>query len=176
MPARLDTSLFKAPVVPAPPAPEAPPERPPAPAVPPAEAEAMPARRPRTTPQDRPRAPGRAVPQYRNTEVPQAREPTVPRCYVLDRDHDQALRTRAAATGLTINLVAQQALDALIGHMDPDVLLNATTPPLQAAGDPARPVRRTITIRADQDRVLRVLRLRFAIQASDVVRQAVAAL
>jgi hypothetical protein len=119
----------------------------------------------------------KAAARFRDTAIPPGTAgSTVQRSYVLDESHDDLLRNAAAVTGLTINQVAQHALADHLADLDGDDLLTATEPPLTPGTEPPAPRRRTLMILADHDRLLRILRLRFSIQSSDVVRQALDAL
>jgi hypothetical protein len=119
----------------------------------------------------------KAASRFRDTPTPSpASGTTLQRSYVLDEEHDELLRNAAAISGLTINQVVQNALAAHLGDLDEERLLTATDAPLSPGGEPPQPRRRTLMILADHDRLLRILRLRFSVQSSDVVRQALDAL
>lgn len=130
----------------------------------------------------RTRAPKQARPQAapirRDSDIPIREMPPqgsmVERCYVLAQEHDRLLHRQAASTDRTLSQVLQDALDAVLGGLDEDTLEQLEEPPVKpgAAPSAAGSVRRTLTIRSDQDRLLRRFRLLFGVQASEVVRQA----
>jgi len=59
------------------------------------------------------------------------------------------------------------------GGLDRADLETLDTSPIQAGVAPQRPVRRTVTILAEQDAILRSHSLPCQVQASDTVRQAI---
>lgn len=124
----------------------------------------------------------RSIP--RSSELPIHRTPgaqplpsgaTVERSYVLDRDQDRMLHLISARSGRNLSDVVQEALAQLLrdSGLDQADLETLDTGPIQAGAAPAHAVRRTVTIRAEQDAILRRYRLLCQIQASDVVRQAI---
>lgn len=131
-----------------------------------------------------PRAPrpgrSRAAPIRRGSDIPiRATSPPgatamVERCYVLAQENDRLLHRQAARTDRTLSQVLQDALDSVLGGLDEETLEQLEEPPVKPGAAPAadRSVRRTLTIRSDQDRLLRRFRLLFGVQASEVVRQA----
>lgn len=110
-----------------------------------------------------------AVSQHRNTAAP-----LVTRSYVLDADQDLRLRRTALRRHQPIAEVVRDQLDQVMSGWSVDDLMAAGEPPIRPGVLPARTMRRTLAIRSDQDELLRHLRVLFGVQASDVVRQAIA--
>lgn len=127
-------------------------------------------------------APKRPSPR-RPSERPISREADIPisrgsdvqleRSYVLDTEHDRMLHEMAVVTGLTVQAVLQEALAGLLEPYEGQDLRGASKSPIPAGPEPTTPVRRTVSIRQEQDRLLRSCRMLFRVQASDVVRQAI---
>jgi hypothetical protein len=99
----------------------------------------------------------------------------VERSYVIDRDQDRILHLVSARSGRNLSDVVQEALAQLLrdSGLDRADLETLDTGPIQVGVAPAHPVRRTVTILAEQDAILRSYRLPCQVQASDVVRQAI---
>ena len=83
------------------------------------------------------------------------------------------LHEMAEVTGRPIQAVMQAALEQLLGPYEGRDLRRAAEPPFQTGPHAIGSVRRTVSIRDEQNRVLRSCRLLFGIQASDLVRQAI---
>ncbi len=98
----------------------------------------------------------------------------VERSYVLGTEHDRMLHELAVVTGLTVKAVAQEALARHLDRFDGQDLRALDAAPFDPGPGPPNVTRRTIAIRAEHDRILRSLRMLYRLQASDMVRQAIA--
>ncbi len=117
-----------------------------------------------------------AVPQAPPLQLPALGAPRVQRSYVLGREHDQMVRRMAARLHLKIDQVVEDTLDAFIGAQGLAVdLLQLREVPVIAGRRAIDPIRRTVWLRSDQAEILRMCRLIFDVEASDLVRQAVEA-
>lgn len=134
---------------------------------------------PRHTPA--PPRPTRPIRRSSELLIPRAALPQRPtsatreRSYVLDRDQDRLLHLISARTGRNLSDIVQEALTELLRDrgVDQADLEALDKGPIEAGAAPAEPVRRTVTILAEQDAILRSYRLLCRVQASDVVRQAI---
>ncbi len=135
---------------------------------------AGPKHRPRIARSRSPRATDKPISREADTPSPRGSDVQVERSYVLDIEHDRMLHEMAVVTGLPVKAVLQEALAGLLEQYEGQDLRRAAKSPFEAGPEPAMPVRRTVSIRQEQDRLLRSSRMLFRVQASDVVRQAIA--
>jgi hypothetical protein len=118
------------------------------------------------------------APRYSDTAIrPQGPQggggAIVQRSYVLSPELEIAIQNAVLDTGRTINQVVRDALDRLLTGLEYEGLRAAEKAPIKPDPEPEERVRRTISIHERQDQLLRVLRVRFKLQASAVVRLAI---